>query len=163
MKTMEEQKQRKAKITTSEVIAETVSKTVRLLFDQLNFKPLYMTSIAHGSAFQRTEQLLKDYPYYKANVCDYCSGDYDAEVISETNYLASKYAVDIVERAMKKIKAVPYVDIIKMRYFQGFVIEDIADHFDVSLSTVQRHSTRMIKILARYVIPEQVIRETMCE
>lgn len=59
--------------------------------------------------------------------------------------------VDKIDRILNRLEAsedAVAVDLIRQAYFSGIALEDIALHEGVSLSTIQRRRTRLVRQLA---------------
>ena len=142
--------------------AELAADIVQELVNQLNLKSLDMYAVSGGSAYQRTEKLLKDYVFYKETLKDY-NVENPPETISAATVQACTFAVGLVDRAMDKVRGDKYLSALKMRYFEGYVIEEIADRYNISISTAHKHITRLINQMSLYIVPEQVLKETLGE
>lgn len=96
------------------------------------------------TAFQKTEQILREYQNLK---CGY-SQDGTAHKL-----------VEIVDKALDLIRDDEYYDIIPMTYFEGHSREWVAEYFDVTVTTISRHKTRLINTLKTLIFADDVIYE----
>ena len=62
-----------------------------------------------------------------------------------------------VENALIHIENDPYFEIIDLKYFKNWTIEEIAEKFDVDKSTIGRNRTRLVKELRFYLFPELLV------
>ena len=81
--------------------------------------------------------------------------------ISELKQIAikTKSIMRITDKALKSIKEDKYYDIIPMYYFKDLTIETIAEHFNVSLSTIHEHKKILVNKLKVYIFPVTFINE----
>lgn len=95
------------------------------------------------SAFQKTEELLRNYPVFKR-----VTGN------KSTQKLVSK-----IEDALEEIKSDIYYDIVPMIYFENRTREDIADHFNTSTKTITRNKNKLVNLLKLRLFSDDVIFE----
>ena len=62
-----------------------------------------------------------------------------------------------VDNALIHIENDPYFEIIDLKYFKNWTIEEIAEKFDVDKSTIGRNRTRLVKELRFYLFPELLV------
>lgn len=62
-----------------------------------------------------------------------------------------------VEKALESIKEDTYFELIKMKYFEGQTREDIAEYYDVDVSTISRNKNRLINRLQIRLFSDEVI------
>lgn len=65
--------------------------------------------------------------------------------------------LQITDDALNKLQNEPYFDIIRMKYFEGRKIEDIAEELRVDVSTVCRNKNKLINRLQVELFSDQVI------
>ena len=94
------------------------------------------------SAYQKTEELLRNY---------------NAFAHSDQPY--TKKLVRRIDDALEKIENDDYIDLIIMHYFEGKSREEIAEFYDVTVTTVSRNKTRLIETLKTYLFSDDVIYE----
>lgn len=94
------------------------------------------------SAYQKTEELLRNY---------------NAFAHSDQPY--TKKLVRRIDDALERIQNDDYIDLIVMHYFEGKSREEIAEFYDVTVTTVSRNKTRLIETLKTYLFSDDVIYE----
>ena len=67
--------------------------------------------------------------------------------------------IRIIEDAIDVLKDDPYYDLIRLRYFEGCTREEIAEHFDCDVSTVNRNKNRLINLLQIRLFSDEVIQQ----
>lgn len=118
------------------IVDMTINKTI------LKLKMTGLMRDDRKSAFQKTEELLRNY---------------NAFVISD-----QPYTIKLVEKmntALDAIKIDPYYDIIPMCYFEDKTREEIAERFDTTVTTISRNKTRLVNCLKNYLFSDDVIYE----
>lgn len=65
--------------------------------------------------------------------------------------------IKVIEAALAKLKDDPYFEIIPMKYFEGKTREQIAEHFDVDVSTISRNKNRLVNLLQIRLFSDEVI------
>lgn len=118
------------------LIDDTVSETL------IKLKKLGLMKEGKKSAYNKTEELLRNYPEWK---------NMDGEL--------TKKLIGILDEELKKLEDDPYYDIIPMSYFENATYEDIAEYFDVSTRTVMRNKIRLINKLKVVLFSDDVITE----
>lgn len=94
------------------------------------------------TAYQKTEELLKNYNTFKDSDQPY-----------------AKKLVIKIDLALNDIKDDIYFDIIPMTYFQDMTREEIAEYFNTSERTISRNKGRLINILKVKLFSDDVIYE----
>jgi len=94
------------------------------------------------TAYQKTEELLKNYNTFKK---------------SDQTY--SIKLIEKIDAALNDIKNDIYFDIIPMTYFKGMTREDVAEHFNTTERTISRNKGRLINILKVKLFSDDVIYE----
>lgn len=61
-----------------------------------------------------------------------------------------------IDIALNGISDDPYFDIIPMKYFEGQTREEIAEHFEVDVSTISRQKNRLMNMLQIRLFPVDV-------
>lgn len=118
------------------IVDMTINKTI------LKLKMTGLMRDNRKSAFQKTEELLKNYNAF--------------------NESDQPYTIKLVEKinaALEDIKDDPYFDIIPMSYFEDCTREEIAEKFNTTVTTVSRNKTRLVNVLKSYLFSDDVIYE----
>ena len=118
------------------IVDMTINKTI------LKLKMTGLMRDDRKSAFQKTEELLKNYNAF--------------------NESDQPYTIKLVEKinaALEDIKDDPYFDIIPMSYFEDCTREEIAEKFNTTVTTVSRNKTRLVNVLKSYLFSDDVIYE----
>ncbi len=95
------------------------------------------------TAFQKTEELLRNYNTFK-----------DVDDKESTTKLVQK-----IEDALKDIEDDIYYEIIPMTYFENDTRENIADYFNTSCKTITRNKIRLVNQLKLKLFSDDVIFE----
>lgn len=119
-----------------EIIKKTVSETV------LRLKVAGLLKDNHRTAYQKTEDLLKNYGAFSV------SGDPDAEKM-----------ILQIESALQVIRNDYYYNIIPMYYMRGVTRDEIAEAFDTSPTTISRNKSRLIRQLSAVLFSSDYIRQ----
>lgn len=122
----------------NEIIHETVDYTIAKL------KLSGLMKDNRQTAFQKTEQILKNYNELKKSYSE--------------DGTAKKF-VDIVDNALKELLDDMYYDIIPMMYFENQTREAIAEYFDTTVTTISRNKRRLINKLKCMIFADDVIYE----
>ena len=122
----------------NEIIQETVNTTIAKL------KLAGLMKDDRQGAFEKTEQLLKNYNQLKKSYSE--------------DGTAKKF-VDIVDKALIELYDDVYYDIIPMMYFEGQSRESIAEYFDTTVTTISRNKKRLIEKLKCLIFADDVIYE----
>lgn len=122
----------------NEIIEETVNRTITKL------KLSGLMKDNRQTAFQKTEQILKNYNELK-------------KAYSEDG--TAKKFVDIVDNALNEILDDAYYDIIPMIYFENQTREMVAEYFDTTVTTISRNKRRLINRLKYLIFADDVIYE----
>ena len=122
----------------SEIIQETINCTIAKL------KMSGLMKDNRQTAFQKTEQILKNYNELK-------------KAHSEDG--TAKKFVDIVDNALNEILDDAYYDIIPMIYFENQTREMVAEYFDTTVTTISRNKRRLINRLKYLIFADDVIYE----
>lgn len=125
-------------MTTEELIKQTVDYTI------VKLKLSGLMKDNSQNAFQKTEQVLRNYEELKRSHSE--------------DGTANKF-VNIINDALKSIEDDDYYDIIPMIYFEGQSREDIAELFDVTVTTISRNKTRLINKLKTLIFADDVVKE----
>lgn len=119
-----------------QIINDTVNATV------LKLKMAGLMKDDKKSAYQKTEELLKNYNAFK-----------------ESDQPYTKKLVREIDMALEDIKDDLYYDIIIMSYFEGRSREYMAEYFDTTVTTVSRNKNRLINKLKARLFSDDVIME----
>ena len=120
-----------------EVIDETVNATV------LKMKMVGLVKDNTKTAFQKTEEILRNYPTFKK--------------IKDQPYTVK--LVKQIEKALEEIRDDPYYDIIPMYYFEDETRENIALTLETTVRTVARNKRRLIDYLKVKLFSDSCIYE----
>lgn len=118
------------------IVDMTINKTV------LKLKMAGLMKDDQKSAFQKTEELLRNY---------------HAFCVSDQPYTIK--LVKKIDKALSSIKDDPYFDLIQMAYFDGMTREEMAENFNTTVTTISRNKTRLVNILKSYLFSDDVIYE----
>lgn len=118
------------------VIEDTVNRTV------LKLKMAGLMKDNRKSAFQKTEEILKNYKAFKQSDQPY-----------------TKKLIDKINEAMKSIEDDPYYDVIILYYFDGWTREEVAEDFNTTVTTISRNKTRLVNKLKAALFSDDVIYE----
>lgn len=118
------------------IIDMTVNKTI------LKLKMAGLMKDNQKSAFQKTEELLKNYQAFR---------------LSNQPYTIK--LVEKIDKALNSVKDDPYYDLIRMAYFDGMTREEMAENFNTTVTTISRNKTRLVNILKSYLFSDDVIYE----
>lgn len=141
-------------------------KTETLLFNYNNFV----------SAVKDKEEQIKELQSYgikhkSASVTSYTGGDGFIEVKSEQEKVddriqsielsikVTKTFIKIIDDALASLEYDKYYDLIPMRYFKGCSRDEIAEHFDCDVKTINRNKNRLINLLQIRLFSDQVIQQ----
>ena len=109
------------------IIDMTVDRTVKRLIESNKIK-YQKTSLS-----KKTERMLYLYPY-----------------LAPTNESRLK-----VDKALKNIEHMKYFDIIKLAYWDKTSNEELAEIYDLEVSTIYYHKKNLVSILSMYLFPEE--------
>lgn len=93
---------------------------------------------------------------------NYYYGDDTLEIrLSELNQVVAKVEsqIRLIKNALSKIKDDEYYEIISKYYFEKCTLEDLADYFSTSITTIIRHKKALINTLKIYLFPSEFISE----
>lgn len=119
------------------IINDTVNATV------LKLKMTGLLNNNRKTAFQKTEELLRNYNVFKT--------------VTDQEY--TRKIVNKIDEAIEEIKDDIYFDIIPMTYFDDCSREVIAEHFNTSVKTISRNKIRLINKLKLKLFSDDVIFE----
>lgn len=125
-------------MTTEELIKQTVDYTI------VKLKLSGLMKDNNQNTFQKTEQVLRNYEELKRSYSE--------------DGTADKF-VHIINDALKSIEDDDYYDIIPMIYFENRSREEVAEFFDVTVTTISRNKTRLINKLKTLVFADDVVKE----
>lgn len=121
-----------------------VEKIVNMTVNQTILK-LKMTGLMKDdrkSAFQKTEELLRNYKAFKES-----DQEYTVKLVEKMDHALDKIHNDI------------YFEIIPMVYFEDATREEIAERYNTTVTTVSRNKTRLVNVLKSYLFSDDVIYE----
>ena len=119
-----------------QIIEDTVNRTV------LKLKAADLLKDNRKSAYQKTEELLRNYPNFKLSDQPY------------TKKLCNK-----IETALRTIKDDYYYEVIALYYFEKYTREEVAEHFNTSETTISRNKKRLIDRLSTVLFSDDKIYE----
>lgn len=93
----------------------------------------------HTNSFKKTEEILYLYPNLPPE--------------NETRLK--------VDQALTKIQEFDYADIIASKYFDGLTLEQISEIYDCKQQTISQRRTKLVKIIACELFPEDVLKEIL--
>lgn len=120
-----------------EIINRTVNRTV------LKLKMSGLMKDDRKTAYQKTEELLRNYKYFKESQ----DQPYARKVTSK------------IEAALQEIRDDIYYDIIPMTYFNDDTRETIALHYGATGTTISRNKKRLMDKLAAMIMTDEFIYE----
>ena len=77
----------------------------------------------------------------------------------ERSIKTTRNFIRIIDDAILALKDDPYYDLIDLRYFKGCTREQIAEHFDCDVSTVNRNKNRLVNLLQIRLFSDEVIQQ----
>jgi RNA polymerase sigma factor (sigma-70 family) len=75
----------------------------------------------------------------------------------ENSIQTTKNFIKMIDSAIDMLKDDPYFDLIRMKYFEGKTREEIAEHFEVDVSTISRNKNRIVNLLQIRLFSDEVI------
>ena len=126
-----------------ESIKEVIDETATVTVQKMQMAKLIKDGTK--SAFQKTEEVLRNYPTFKR--------------IKDKPYTVN--LVNKVEEALDEIREDPYYDIIQMFYFENETRESIALTLDITVRTVARNKRRLVNELKVKLFSDDCIREIL--
>jgi hypothetical protein len=75
----------------------------------------------------------------------------------ELSIQTTRNYVYVIDNAIKMLRNDPYYEIIGLKYLEGKSREDIAEYFDVDVSTISRNKNRLINLLQIRLFSDEVI------
>lgn len=118
------------------IIQNTVNQTI------LKLKMTGLMKDDRKTAFQKTEELLRNYEAFAASDQPY-----------------AQKLMQKINEALSMIEDDPYYEIIRMVYFDGYTREVIAEEFGTTVTTISRNKTRLVNKLAAILVSDDVIYE----
>jgi len=122
--------------TISEIVNTTVNTTV------LKLKAAGLIKDNRKSAFQKTEELLRNYNAFQKSDQPY-----------------AKIIVTKINDALYSIKDDPYYELIPLIYFNEETREYIAEYFNTTVTTISRNKTRLVNKLKAMLFSDDTIYE----
>lgn len=77
----------------------------------------------------------------------------------ESSIKITKNLISVIDKALEKLHDDQYYEIIKLKYFDKKKSEEIAEYFDIDISTVSRNKNRLINVLKIYLFSDEAITE----
>jgi len=75
----------------------------------------------------------------------------------ESNIQTTKNFIKVIDAAIHMLKDDQYFDVIRMKYFEGMTREQIAEQFEVDVSTISRNKNRLVNMLQIRLFSDEVI------
>lgn len=125
---------------TEKDLVELINKTVTMTVLKLRMAGLIKDD--RETAFQKTEEVLRNYPQF---------------LKSDQPY--ARKLSDQIESALDTIRNDCYYEIIPMAYFERQDRETIAEYFDVTVTTISRNKIRLVNKLKAILFSDEVIYE----
>ena len=75
----------------------------------------------------------------------------------EQSIQTTKNFIKVIDAAIDMLKDDPYFEIIKLKYFEGKTREEIAEIFEVDVSTISRNKNRLVNLLQIRFFSDEVI------
>lgn len=94
------------------------------------------------TAFQKTEELLKDYT-----------------VLKDSEDLQAKKIVKKIDDILLEMKNEPYIKIIELYYFKGYTIKSVSEEMGTSTRTIMRNKAKLINKFKLKLFTDDVIYE----
>lgn len=129
-------------MTAQECIERTADKTAAEVVKRLRLAGMLRENKL--GSFKKTERALYEYANWA-----------DTENVSERT---AKFC-ELVRRALERVKADPYYEIIELKYFERWTHEKIAEHFNVDVSVISKRRTKLINQLRPIIFSDDFIRE----
>lgn len=120
----------------NDLIEKTVNRTV------LKLKMAGLMKNDGKTAYQKTEELLRNYPKFK---------------LSDQPYAVK--LCERVEQALDTIRKDYYFDLIKLYYFDRVTREEISGKFNTSDTTISRNKRRLVNSLSAVLFSDDLIYE----
>lgn len=127
----------------SELIEQTAKQTARAVVAE--FKRTGIIKDSKLGSFKKTERILYEYGTWSS---------LGGTVPAETGRFMC-----LVDLALNKIKDDPYFDLIRLKYFEHWTHERIAEYFGVDVSVVSKRRTKLINQLRPIIFSDDFIRE----
>lgn len=138
-------------------------KTETLLYNYMNFKQVI------EDKHQQIETIQEEGVPKKSSSITTFSGSPCYDIKSELEKVedmiqAITHSIKITERFIKIIDAAldslsndPYFEIIRLKYFEGYTREDLADHFNCDVKTISRNKSRLVNLLQIRLFSDEFI------
>lgn len=88
----------------------------------------------------------------------------------EKQVSVTKVTLDYIDRVLAEFKSDPYFEIIRLKYFEGKTVEEIASYYDTKLkktdkltanSTISKNDVRLINSIRVLLIPNIYVNDLM--
>lgn len=141
-------------------------KTEQLLYNYKAFKQViidkqeYIDFIKEGGLQERSKDILR-FSKIQQGMSEMTKEEEVIRSLENSIALTKKY-IAIIDAELVKISSDPYFDLIRLRYFEGKSREEIAEYFEVDVSTVTRNKNRLINTLKVPLFSDEVIAELFC-
>lgn len=138
-------------------------KTEQLLYNYMNFKQVIadkqkaIEQIKQEGIQKRSKSIVNFTGNYQLDTRnDFEKAEEQIEALENSIMITKRY-IEIIDAALDMLKDDHYFDIIRMKYFEGKTREEIAEHFDVDVSTISRNKNRLINLLQIRLFSDEVI------
>lgn len=121
-------------------VVEVIDRTARAVVAE--FKRTGLLNECKLGTFKKTEKVLYNYPEWK-----------------QIDSKDTKRFVDLIDRALDRIRDDQYFELIELKYFKGLTHEQIAEYFDVDEKTIRYQRTKLIERLRPIIFSDEFIRE----
>lgn len=138
-------------------------KTETLLYNYINFKA------AINDKYEQIESIRCEGLPQKSKSITSFPGNASYEIKSESEKAEEKIEsiegsiqttrnfIKVIDAAIDMLKNDSYFDVIKMKYFEGKTREQIAEYFEVDVSTISRNKNRLVNMLQIRLFSDEVI------
>lgn len=125
-------------------VQDIIEKTVDRAVDRtvVKLKMVGLIKDDRKTAYQKTEELLRNYPKFK---------------LSDQPYAIK--LCERVEQALDMIRSDYYFDLIKLYYFDRVTREEISGKFNTSDTTISRNKKRLVSSLSAALFSDDLIYE----
>ncbi|MCI7554464.1 MAG: hypothetical protein MST00_03440 [Tenericutes bacterium] len=79
----------------------------------------------------------------------------------EKSIIKTKVILNYIDGILSKFQSDPYYDIIKLKYFDKKTHEEIAEHLQKDVSTVNRNKNRLVNEIKVYLMPNDLITDLL--
>lgn len=124
-------------------VNDLIDKTARAIVTEL--KRAGMIKDNRLGSFKKTERILYEYGSWRT--------------MSDGVTAETRRFMALIDRALDRVKDDPYFELIRLKYFEGWTHERIAEYFDVDVSVISKRRTKLINQLRPIIFSDDFIRE----